>query len=55
MAADAPLDDLFQLEVLKEEEFDQKLDLAEDILSQLASSRNNNAAVWMNDFKVFIV
>ena len=49
MSCEAPIDKLFSFEQLSEQDFDQQMDLAEDVLTQLASSRNNNAAVWMND------
>jgi hypothetical protein len=50
-SSEVPIEELFQIQVMKEEEFDQNLDLAEDVLSDLASSKNSNAGVWMNDFK----
>ncbi len=42
---------MFQLEQLSDEEFDQKLELAEDMMNEQKQWRNNHASVWLNELK----
>lgn len=48
--AEVPVSELFNIESLSEEEFDQALETAEDIFNNTAASRNSNP--WMADLSV---